>query len=408
MAGSTLGTREASPTKSEPYRKALQNGNAVANDKAIQNGKSSDGGSSGNGLGRLNAADAKSPVPADPSTPGKLMLRGKRIASKKSVKHIIRAITRYGDRLGSQFAGAMTYFSFLSLVPILMVGFAIGGIVLGSNPALLDQLENQVAEVLPPELAAPITGLIDSVVENPLGVGIIGVLIALYSGIGWMGNLRKATRAIWRPEFEEDKSTVDNFVIATLKDLGSLAGLGVAIVVSLGLSAVGSQFAKQLLDLVGLGDQTWLGPVITVLTLLIAMAADVLIFMWVYTILPGKELRSPFKARLRGSILAAIGFEVLKYALIVLLPSAGSTSKTAAIFGPVIGLLFFFNLVAQLVLFVAAWIATADGGPELDDGPLPEVPEATLIVRRESSSTRTAALVGVGAAAGWVAAKFRR
>ena len=33
---------------------------------------------------------------------------------------------RYGDRLGSQFAGAMTYFSFLSLVPILMVGFSVG------------------------------------------------------------------------------------------------------------------------------------------------------------------------------------------------------------------------------------------------------------------------------------------
>ena len=47
------------------------------------------------------------------------------------------------------------------------------------------------------------------------------------------------------------------------------------------------------------------------------------------------------------------------------------------------GLLFFFNLVAQLVLFVAAWIATAEGGPELDDGPLPEVPEATLIVRKD-------------------------
>ena len=64
------------------------------------------------------------------------MLRGKRIASQKSVKHLIAAITRYGDRLGSQFAGAMTYFSFLSLVPILMVGFAVGGIVLGNNQAI--------------------------------------------------------------------------------------------------------------------------------------------------------------------------------------------------------------------------------------------------------------------------------
>jgi membrane protein len=360
--------------------------------------------------GPLNgAAGTKAPPPTEkPTFIGRLVLRGKRIASHKSVKHLIAAITRYGDRLGSQFAGAMTYFSFLSLVPILMVGFAVGGIVLQTNQELLTTLEVQVAELLPAELAEPITALIDSVVANPLGIGITGLLIATYSGIGWMGNLRKATRAIWRPEFEEDKSKVDNFILATIKDLGSLAGLAVAIVVSLGLSTFASQFATQVLDLIGLGDQPWLGPVVTIVTLLIAMAADVLIFLWVYTVLPGKDLRSPMKARLRGSILAAVAFEILKYALIVLLPDAATGSKTAAIFGPVIGLLFFFNLVAQMVLFVAAWIATAEGGPELDEGPLPEVPEATLIVRKDRSTTRSAALVGVGAAVGWGAARRRR
>ncbi len=359
---------------------------------------------------RNGAVAKKTPPPVEkPTLIGRLVLRGKRIASQKSVKHLIAAITRYGDRLGSQFAGAMTYFSFLSLVPILMVGFAVAGIVLGNNPQLLNELIEQVQLFLPEgNIADSIIGLINSIVANPLGVGIIGLLIALYSGIGWMGNLRKAVRAIWRPEFEEDKSQVDNFVIATVKDLGSLAGLAVAIVVSIGLSTLGSQFATQALDLVGLSDQPWLAPVITIVTLLIAMAADVLIFLWVYTILPGKELRSPIKARLRGSILAAVGFEILKFALITLLPNASSGSKTAAVFGPVIGLLFFFNLVSQLVLFVAAWIATAEGGPEPDHGPLPEVPEATLIVRKDRSTTRSAALVGVGAAVGWGAARRRR
>lgn len=350
--------------------------------------------------------------PVDAGTPsliGRLVLRGKRIASRRGVKHLIRAITRYGDRLGSQFAGAMTYFSFLSLVPILMVGFAVGGIVLQNNQDLLNELIDQVAEVLPAELAEPITALIESVVANPLGVGIIGLLIALYSGIGWMGNLRKATRAIQRPEFEEDKSMVDNIVIATLKDLGSLAGLAVAVVVSLGLSTFGAQFATQVVELIGLGEQGWLPPVLTALTILIAMAADVLIFLWVYTMLPGKEIRAPFKARLRGSIIAAVGFEILKYALLVLLPGIATTSATAAIFGPVIALLFFFNLVAQLVLFVAAWIATAEGIPDPDDEPLPEIPEATVLVKHQDvSPSKVAALVSVGAAAGWVGAKLRR
>ncbi len=341
-----------------------------------------------------------------------MVLRGKRIASRKSIKHLIRAVTRYGDRLGSQFAGAMTYFSFLSLVPILMVGFAVGGIVLANNRPLLNDLEAQITKVLPDELATKITDVIKDVVDNPLGVGITGLLIALYAGIGWMGNLRKATRAIWRPEFEENKAEADNIVIATLKDLGSLAGLAVAITVSLGLSTLGARFGARfqttLLNLLGLGDQEWLTTVVAITTILIAMAADILIFLWVYTVLPGKALRSPMKARLRGSILAAIGFEVLKFALLNILPNVTERSLTAQIFGQVIGLLFFFNLVAQLVLFVAAWIATAEGGPELDDGPLEEVPEATVVVRKDVSPSRVAALVGVGAAVGWGAARRRR
>ena len=359
----------------------------------------------------MTASTPSKPVqalPAERSFASRMVVRGKRIASKKSVKHLIRAITRYGDRLGSQFAGAMTYFSFLSLVPILMVGFAVAGIVLANNESLLTQLENQITEILGTELAAKITPLIEYVVDNPLGIGITGLLIALYSGIGWMGNLRKATRAIWRPEFEENKSEADNIVLATLKDLGSLAGLGIAIVVSIGLSAFAVRGQTALRNWLGLGDAGWLGPVVTITPILIAAAADVLIFLWVYTVLPGKSLRSPLKARLRGSVIAALGFEILKYALTTLLPDYASTSRTAAIFGPVIGLLLFFNLTAQLMLFVAAWIATAEGGPELDDGPLEEVPEATLVVRKDVSPSRLAALVGVGAAVGWGAARSRR
>jgi membrane protein len=322
----------------------------------------------------------KGPVPQDPPPVGRLVLLGKRIAARPGIKHLIAAITRYGDRLGSQFAGAMTYFSFLSLVPILMVGFSVGGIVLRNNQELLARLESEIAAMLPKEIADPIVALIDSVVANPLGVGIFGLLIALYSGIGWMGNLRKAVRALWGKQFET----------------------------SLGLSAVGSQFASAVADLLGLGDQAWLVPVLTVTTILIAMAADVLIFMWVYTVLPPKSQRSSFKARLRGSIVAAIGFEILKYALTTILPAFTGTSRTAAIFGPVIGLLFFFNLVAQLVLFVAAWVATADGGADDDEhDPLPEVPEATFIVRKEPSRARWAALLGVGAVLGWGARRRR-
>ena len=57
-----------------------------------------------------------------------------------AVAHFIRALERFNDRLGSQFGAAITYFSFLSLIPILMVSFAAVGFVLASNPDLLTDM----------------------------------------------------------------------------------------------------------------------------------------------------------------------------------------------------------------------------------------------------------------------------
>ncbi len=43
------------------------------------------------------------------------------------VAHLIRATERFNDRLGNQFGAAITYFSFLSMIPIMMVSFCRGG-----------------------------------------------------------------------------------------------------------------------------------------------------------------------------------------------------------------------------------------------------------------------------------------
>ncbi len=50
------------------------------------------------------------------------------------IAHLLRAAERFNDRLGNQFGAAITYFSFLSMIPILMVSFAAAGFVLASAP----------------------------------------------------------------------------------------------------------------------------------------------------------------------------------------------------------------------------------------------------------------------------------
>ena len=56
--------------------------------------------------------------------------RLERILAVEWVAHLVRAAQRFGQRLGSQFAAAITYFSVLSIVPVLMVAFAATGLTL--------------------------------------------------------------------------------------------------------------------------------------------------------------------------------------------------------------------------------------------------------------------------------------
>ncbi|HAB74964.1 MAG TPA: inner membrane protein YhjD, partial [Pantoea sp.] len=100
-----------------------------------------------------------------------------------AVAHFIRALERFNDRLGSQFGAAITYFSFLSLIPILMVSFAAVGFVLASNQDLLSELINKIVNsISDPTLATTLKNTVNTAIQQRATVGITGLLLALYSG----------------------------------------------------------------------------------------------------------------------------------------------------------------------------------------------------------------------------------
>ncbi len=332
----------------------------------------------------------------------RLVLLVKVFVRRKGVQHLIKAAGRFGERLGPQFAGAITYFSFLALVPILMVSFSVAGFVLDSRPDLLQQLQSKIAGQVPGGLSATISEAIDHAVQSRYSVLSIGLVIALYSGVGWMGNVRAAIQAQWRRDFDDDQEIAgESFGKNLLRNLGMLVGLGLALVLSLALSSVGNSLAGVILDALGLSNIGWLHPLVVVVSLVLAIAADVLIFLWVYSVLPPKDLKAPRSALVRGAVAAAVLFEVLKFLLTNVLASLVAGGASAAVFGPVIGLLAFFNLAATLVLFVAAWIATSDGMAAATEREPAEVAEPAVVVHDVVSKPKVAGLLGVGALLGW-------
>ncbi len=266
--------------------------------------------------------------------------------------HLIRANDAFTERYGNHYAAAITYFSVLSVIPILMVAFAVIGLVVAGDQTVLDQITDGINKSVPDGLRDLVGGIVGAALKSGGGIGIFGLVLALYSGVGWMTNLRDALTAQWGQEKKQLP-----LVSTTIKDLLSLVGLGVALVISFGLTAAGSGIGRFLLELVGLQDQSWAVFLLKVATILLGLLANTLVFLWVIARLPREHVA--LRSAVKGAIFAAVGFIVLQQGATLYL---GSVTKSPAftLFGPVIGLLVFANLVSRFLLFVTAWTATAE------------------------------------------------
>ncbi|WP_033295179.1 inner membrane protein YhjD [Amycolatopsis jejuensis] len=308
--------------------------------------------------------------------------------------HLVRANESFTENYGNHYAAAITYFSVLSVFPIFMVAFAIVGMVLGDNQTVIDQLTNGINSSVPAGLRGLVQQITNAALKSGSGIGVFGLLLALYSGIGWMANLRDALTAQWGQE-----KKAEPFAGRTLKDLLSLIGLGIALVVSFAITAAGSGVGSFLLELVGLADQAWAVFLLRVATILLSLLANALVFLWVIARLPREHVA--MRSAVKGAIFAAIGFVVLQQVATVYLGSV-TKSPSAALFGPVIGLLVFANLVSRFLLLVTAWTATArENQKRVIRPPAPVLLEPRVTVQRGLGLGAAAGAFSAGALLGW-------
>jgi membrane protein len=214
-----------------------------------------------------------------------------------------------------------------------------------------------------------------------------------------MSNLRDALTAQWG----QVKGNLP-LIRTTLTDLASLIGLGLALIVSFAITVAGTGIGKFLLRMVGLGGSDWARVLLVVLTVLLAVLANWLVFLWVIARLPRE--RVSLRSAVRGALVAAVGFEILKQLATVLLKSA-TQSPTGAVFGSVIGLLVFANLVSRFLLMVTAWTATSKENrvPAPIEAPPPAVIRPIVQPRTGFGPATAAGLLAAGTLTGLA---FRR
>jgi membrane protein len=275
------------------------------------------------------------------------------------VAHVLRMNTRYTTRLGNQFAGAITYFSLLAMVPILMFAVSACGFTLTVlRPDLLERMQAALLIQLqgaPKDLQAQLTGLIEGLLRNWASVGLVGLFSSIYSSAGWAGNLKSAVRAQTRPlcDMKEHKRFI---ILEVLLNFAILLGLLVILAVTFALAVMATSLTGTIVHWLALDKVPGINVLLRLVGPILSAIAGWAMFVYLYEVLP--EVKFPFPIIARGALLGSIGLFVLQY-LTGFLMGKFSGNPAAAAFGPVITLMLFFNLFARLNLYVAAWIATS-------------------------------------------------
>jgi membrane protein len=240
---------------------------------------------------------------------------------------------KFVDDQGGYLAALITYYGFLSLFPLLLIFSTVLGFLLPSNPALQQQLLDSALGQF------PIIG--DQLGSNarPLrgsGWGLaIGVLVAIYGGLGVAVAIQNAFNQVWgvpiarRPD--PLRARVRSFLL-----LG-LFGLGVLLTTALAaLATAGERF----------GAGVRVGAVVA------AVAVNGALFVLAFRALTAR--RVGLREVVPGAVLAAVLWQVLQAVGTAFVEyQLRGSSQVYGLFGIVLGLLAWIYLQA-IVIVVAA------------------------------------------------------
>ncbi|MFC5145891.1 YihY/virulence factor BrkB family protein [Streptomyces aureoversilis] len=271
--------------------------------------------------------------------------------------HVWRSYERLATVHWARLAAAITFTSFVALFPLITVGAAVGAKLLSEDQ--LGKLQDKIAEQAP-----GLSGLLDldSLVAHAGAVGLIAGVLLLVVGINWVGALRGCLRAVW--EREQDPG---NPFLLKLKDACVLVGLGVVGLVAIGSSVFANAAVGWAAGKVGIEGGA--GRALLFLAgLAIALLVDFLLLVYLLTRMP--RVHPGRREVVFAGLIGAVGFELFKWLLTGYLQGVAAKSMYGAFAVPV-AVVLWINLMARLLLYCAAWTATAVPSSEPADDESP-------------------------------------
>ena len=271
----------------------------------------------------------------------------------------VRVFLHYNADNGALLASGMTYQAFFALAAGLWFAFSVFGFALAGNSALQLQVFEAVNRFIPGLIGFDIAGTtqrgaIDGAkligTDGLSWAGAISLVGVLLTAIGFLATLRTAIRIMFALP-----NPTTNVVILKLKDLGLAVAFGALVLLTAAISVLSNTALDFVTGLLGLGDATALQTVLTSAVAFVLLAGiQAVMLAAAFRILSGIPI--PARRVWVGALIGGVALALLQ-TLGTQLLSFGTNNPAIKVFAVLIGVLIFFNLVCQIILISASWIA---------------------------------------------------
>lgn len=228
-------------------------------------------------------------------------LQGTRLGRSAPVRLIVRVIQEMGEDDATHMAASVSYYTVLSLFPLILALTAITGWVVGSQ-SRQDELVEYIVGNLPGSEQF-VQDSIEGITRLRAAVGVTAVLGLVWSASAVFGSITRVVNRAWdvprNPPFHKNKP----------RQLLMALGVGFLFWLSISLSSF-LQWASSIEILVQSLDDLIGVPIIPVLLRLLPLIISFGIFLAIYKFLP--YTKTYWRYIWLGSALAALLFEIGK------------------------------------------------------------------------------------------------
>jgi membrane protein len=263
------------------------------------------------------------------------------LAANRYTRFPWAVVQTFSQAEGSLLSGSIAYYTFLSLLPLLMVAAFVIGSIASTDPNARTAVIGAFGQVFPGiDVASVLEPVLDQVIQNRAALGVFGLLSVAYASSGFVGAMTACMNRMW--EVESGRNPVGQKLLNILV----VALLGTVLLGSVSLTVWVSATAQRALDV----QPT--SPLIGTIEEVGGPTSLLLVLLLLYRLLPAR--RHSWLSQLPGALFGAVGIEVLKRGFAYWAGHSAGIGALPRSLVTVVLLLIWLGFFAQLILYGAA------------------------------------------------------